>query len=98
MTTPTSEGVHILTATYQSSGTQETVHVPIESSLPTGSATVKDKTTYLGALRTSVSQLQDEINQFLTRKMEEDKRAIDGDDGDKQGTALNVAEEVEEDE
>ena len=92
MTTPTGENIHMLTATYRSSGTREKLRVPIAHPLPTSSATVKDKTTYLAALRSSASQLQDEINRFLTQKMEEDKRAIDG---DKQGAALDVAEEDE---
>ena len=44
--------------------------------LPSASAStvsVKEKTAYLSGLRKSVVQLQDDINAFLTTKMEEDK-------------------------
>ena len=41
-------------------------------SLP-GSNSVAEKTAYLSALRTSVSKLQEEVNTFLTEKMEQDK-------------------------
>ena len=43
-------------------------------SLPSASnASTKEKTNYLSALRKSVVKLQDEVNAFLTTKMEEDK-------------------------
>lgn len=45
-------------------------------SLPSASASTrstKEKTSYLSVLRKSVVQLQDDINGFLTTKMEEDK-------------------------
>lgn len=32
-----------------------------------------DKTAYLSSLRSNVSQMQDDINAYLTQKMEEDK-------------------------
>ena len=42
--------------------------------LPSSSTTSTDeKTHYLSALRNSVTQLQEEVNTFLTSKMEEDK-------------------------
>lgn len=45
-------------------------------SLPSASASTnstKQKTAYLSALRKSVVQLQDDVNGFLTMRMEEDK-------------------------
>lgn len=38
---------------------------------------VKTKSTYLAELRQLVPQLQDEINVFLTERMEEDKQAAE---------------------
>ena len=37
------------------------------------SKSVEQKTTYLGALRTSVCKLQEQVNTFLTEKMAQDK-------------------------
>ena len=52
-------------------------------SLPSASnASTKEKTNYLSALRKSVVKLQDEVNGFLTTKMEEDK-ALAGSEGTK---------------
>lgn len=45
----------------------------------------KEKTQYLSSLRESVVKLQDEINVFLTSKMEEDKVS-----------AINAGERVDE--
>ena len=41
---------------------------PIAADAPTA-----ERVSYLGALRSSVTALQEEINAFLTKKMEEDK-------------------------
>lgn len=47
---------------------------PISAALPpTDSTSVSDKSAYLSELRASTKELQDEINAFLTQKMEEDK-------------------------
>lgn len=47
--------------------------------LPAASNTsIQDKTNYLSALRKSVAKLQDEVNGFLTTKMEEDKALAEG--------------------
>lgn len=40
---------------------------------PASNKSTKEKTMYLSALRKSVVQLQEEVNGFLTTKMEEDK-------------------------
>ena len=45
-----------------------------EHSLPASSvSTTKEKAQYLSALRESVVKLQDEVNEFLTLKMDEDR-------------------------
>ena len=64
-----------LTATYASpSGTQAFSHT-----LPTSSANnVTEKTAYLSTLRSKSSELQSDINAFLTQKMEEDVKAAEG--------------------
>ena len=41
--------------------------------LPLKDSSVDDKTEYLSCLRSNVSQMQDDINAYLTQKMEEDK-------------------------
>ncbi|KAL6717313.1 hypothetical protein ACLMJK_005228 [Lecanora helva] len=59
-----------LSASYQNS----TITQHFTKSLPSSSVTsTKEKTAYLSALRKSVISLQDEVNGFLTRKMDEDK-------------------------
>lgn len=52
---------------------------------------VRAKTKYLAELRAKVTQLQSEVNTFLTQKMEEDKTAADA-----QGTKVSELEVKEE--
>ncbi|KAI4185884.1 MAG: hypothetical protein L6R41_003856 [Letrouitia leprolyta] len=59
-----------LTATYTSPSLSQSFTHPLPSSMTTSTA---EKTEYLSNLRQSVTKLQDEINTFLTEKMEEDK-------------------------
>lgn len=60
----------ILKADYASPSCSKTFH----HALPTSSTTsTAEKTQYLSALRKSVVQLQEDVNTFLTSKMEEDK-------------------------
>jgi len=84
-----------LTATYNSaiSSTTHTFSRP----LPTASAdiTTEERTNYLAVLRSSVIEVQDEINTFLTQKMEEDKATALAVGGDGSGKA-KVDEEKEE--
>lgn len=66
------------------------------SSLPVSSDSaspeaVKAKSTYLSELRQLVPQLQDEINVFLTERMEEDKKAAEA-----QGSKQSEKEAKEE--
>lgn len=59
-----------LSASYASPATTKT----FTHTLPSASVTsTKEKTAYLAAVRKSVVQLQEEVNGFLTIKMEEDK-------------------------
>ena len=60
----------ILKAEYRSPISIQTFY----HTLPSSSTTSTDeKTLYLSTLRKSVTQLQEEVNTFLTSKMEEDK-------------------------
>lgn len=67
-----------LTAEYASpSGTHT-----FSCTLPSSSANnVTEKTAYLSALRSKNADLQNEINAFLTQKMEEDVKAAEGSAG-----------------
>ena len=70
-----------------------------EQTLPSSNLTTTEgKTEYLAALRGSVGKLQDEINTFLTAKMEEDKSlaALAGAKMDDRKEEENYGEEGEE--
>jgi hypothetical protein len=60
-----------------------------------GSMDVKAKTTYLSELRASTRRLQEDINKFLTEKMEEDKKAA-GQDGPNGASKQKSKDELEE--
>lgn len=66
-----------LRARYTSPSTTKVFASPIAAPLPSSDspAAVKDKVAYLSQLRASTKQLQEDINMFLTQKMEEDKAA-----------------------
>lgn len=59
-----------------------------------------DKTAYLSALRSSVVQLQTDVNAFLTQRMDEDKQAsaANGAEVDDAKEEENYGEEVVDDE
>lgn len=63
-----------LTANYSSLSATKTFSSELPVS-PKNTKNVEEKTTYLAALRANASNLQGELNAFLTRKMEEDKAA-----------------------
>ncbi|THX11144.1 hypothetical protein D6D13_05068 [Aureobasidium pullulans] len=65
-----------LTAVYTSPTATNTFSSPL-SSAPTEASSSHEKSQYLADLRDNVSQMQDDINQFLTKKMDEDKAATD---------------------
>ncbi|KAL8779960.1 MAG: hypothetical protein Q9213_006685 [Squamulea squamosa] len=78
-----------LAATYTSPSTSKTFTHPLPSSTTTSLA---EKTQYLSTLRQSMTQLQDEVNAFLTDKMEKDKALAA-----KAGVKDKVDEKKEED-
>ncbi|KAF2141265.1 uncharacterized protein K452DRAFT_318917 [Aplosporella prunicola CBS 121167] len=61
-------------------------------------APTPDKTAFLAALRTSVTELQAEVNAFVTQKMDDDKKAAGIDDKNDAALEENYGEEnVQED-
>ena len=65
-----------LQAEYRSPSSSKTfIHV-----LPSSTFSTAEKSQYLSALRQSVTQLQEDVNAFLTSKMEDD-RALASKDG-----------------
>jgi hypothetical protein len=92
-----------LSASYANSSTSPpTTHqfsYPISAHIPlTGPISVKDRTAYLCDLRKSAKGLQDEVNTFLTQKMEEDKlhATKNGPEGLGKEAGTKTADEVEE--
>lgn len=96
------ESASRLTAGYTSPTSTKhfTYPLPTLSSSPT----TQEKTTYLSTLRSSVQKLQDDINAFLTKKMEEERQAVSGANGvdgarvDEQKEEENYGEEVVDEE
>lgn len=78
-----------LTAKYQSPTSADSFSQSLPS-LPKDHD-VKEKTEYLSALRTGITQMQADVNAFLTKKMEEEKAA-----GGSQGKSSKAKEEKEE--
>lgn len=66
-----------LTAVYTSPTATNTFSSPLQSS-PTQASSSTQKSQYLGDLRQKVAHLQDDINHFLTKKMDQDKAATEG--------------------
>ena len=85
-----------LKADYASLTTTETFTHPLPAASDTST---KEKTNYLSALRKSVVKLQEDINGFLTTKMEEDKAlaASSGMKVDDKAEEENYGEEKVED-
>lgn len=75
-------GEQNLTATYKSPSAK----CEFTRELPTLAAnpSTAEKTAYLSALRAGASQMQAEVNEYLTARMEENK-ATDGGGKDKKG-------------
>lgn len=57
---------------------------------------VEEKTAYLNALRSKNTELQTEINTFLTQKMEEDATTAEGGKGQSGGKKSKKEEREEE--
>ena len=65
-----------LTATYVSPNSTQTFSLRLPSiSHGANGQDVKEKSAYLSALHTNISQMQSDVNAFLTQKMEEEKTA-----------------------
>ncbi|MCJ1418152.1 hypothetical protein MMC32_004497 [Xylographa parallela] len=95
---PTSDRNPSIRADYASATEKHKFEHPLKA-LPTPFSTA-DKTAYLSALRCEVNHLQEEMNTFLTAKMEEDKVLSDQRTGviDDKKEEDNYGEEVVEDE
>lgn len=63
-----------LLANYKSPTSAQTMSFELPA-VPKDGGSVQDKTAYLSALRAKASEMQSEVNAFLTQKMEEDKAA-----------------------
>ncbi|MCJ1411078.1 hypothetical protein MMC19_005166 [Ptychographa xylographoides] len=98
MSPPTQE--RVLKANYSSpSGSRSFQHtLPSLPTLPTD-LTTQEKTSYLSNLRSSTTNLQGDINAFLTANMEEDKRTASQGTGkmDDKREEENYGEEVTDD-
>lgn len=92
MSTSTST-VTVLKAEYSAPASSQTFSHTLPSCK---TISTKEKSAYLSALRASVTQLQNEVNVFLTEKMEEDKAlaALVGAKGDDWKDEENYGEEV----
>lgn len=78
-----------LTADYSA---PSTASQSFSQTLPACSPTpsTDERTAYLSSLHASIGKMQDEVNAFLTQKMEEDKKAA--------GNAAKAADEAKEEE
>ncbi|KAL9131225.1 MAG: hypothetical protein Q9175_006816 [Cornicularia normoerica] len=93
---PTPDSLHEDSTNYASLTTTKTFTHPLPSASNTST---KEKTNYLSALRKSVVKLQEEVNGFLTTKMEVDNAlaASAGMKADDRAEEENYGEEKVED-
>ncbi len=82
-----------LKAEYKAPTSSQSFSHPLPSCATTSTS---EKSAYLSALRASVVRLQDEVNVFLTARMEEDKAlaSLAGVKGDDRKEEENYGEEV----
>lgn len=83
-----------LSAVYSSPAATRTFSHPTSPLTP--SHLVQEKSAYLSSLRTSVTKMQEEVNAFLTQKMEEDNAQAKNLGVDEQKAEENYGEEVGE--
>lgn len=83
-----------LEAHYSSPKTTTTFAQPLNA--PSTNLSTEEKTAYLSTLRKSVSNLQEEVNVFLTQEMERDKAGLSEGGGktDEKKEEDNYGEEV----
>lgn len=93
---PNSDSNTSLKADYASPNTTKTFTQPLP---PASNKSTEEKTIYLSLLRKSVVKLKEEVNGFLTTKMEEDKAsaASAGMKADDKAEEENYGEEKVED-
>lgn len=84
-----------LIATYNSPESCETFSHPPSSAQKKGASEVEEKTAYLAQLRANAVKLQNEINVFLTKKMEEDHKLAEEQKGGKDKKNQDEAREEE---
>ncbi|KAI9839505.1 MAG: hypothetical protein M1819_002130 [Sarea resinae] len=99
-TSNTSNPPSTLTANYVSPDSSRTFQhdLPTLPAFSHPSGTTNDqnpKTAYLSALRTCTTKLQEEVNVFLTRRMEEDNKASAGTATAANGSKLDEKQEDE---
>ena len=75
MSEPRKEDRSSLRATYRAATASQTLEYPLQSSAASANQGISEKTAYLSELRSSVSNLQTDVNALLTSKMEQDKAA-----------------------
>jgi Gon7 family len=96
-----------LRATYTSPSESKVFSTSLSAAPPSSHSptAVKDKVNYLSELRASTKQLQEDINIYLTQKMEEDKLSMamagqkdmaEGTGGEKEGQEKSKEELLEE--
>ena len=85
------DNAHALSADYSSDGDSKVFTYSL-TSLPQYHST-ENKTAYLASLRASVGKLQDEVNAFLTKKMEQEKTTLGGKEKDLRKEEENYGEE-----
>lgn len=91
-----SQSTAIFSATYSSPTNETFTHTQTLIALQPTSST-KERTTYLGALRKGITEMQEKINKDLTARMEEDNLKSNSTAGaQKEGKAV-VDEKKEED-
>ncbi|KAF4548223.1 Hypothetical protein D9617_30g011270 [Elsinoe fawcettii] len=71
---PSPDDSNLLIASYSSPNGSHNFEIPL-TSVAEANGSTGAKTDYLSNLRSKTSKLQDDINVFLTQKMEEDKAA-----------------------
>lgn len=76
MSTPSDHDQTTLAASYKSPTDTKQFQHALNTTVTTPNTQLdnKSQTTYLSQLRASTKNLQDDINDFLTQKMEEDKK------------------------
>jgi hypothetical protein len=89
-TNTSSDQANCLRAVYSAPQSTETFEHSISSPVPS-SENVQSKVAYLSELRKLVPTLQNDINVFLTERMEEDKKSAEA-----QGRQLSEKERKEE--